>query len=180
MPGTMPYVNFNALSRIETPKDDELKMVNTIKKGEEVTIKMKNGNVLTGTFEGFWDDDNDDGVFIKLNGSIKTINSKDYVEIIGDLQPQINEVLKRAGVQIDESIILDPEENEKWRSSPKGQLVQQQPIQNVGQLMELLKKLPADTPLAGGDKYKEFEYPCEVYIVREYYKYYLGFISKTW
>ena len=99
MPGTMPYVNFDALSRKETLKYDEPKMVNTIKKGEEVTIKMKNGNVLTGTFEGFWDDNNNDGVFVKLNGSIKTINSKDYVEIIGDLQPQINEVLRLAGVK---------------------------------------------------------------------------------
>lgn len=97
-----------------------------------------------------------------------------------NVETEINEVLKRAGVQLDESVFLDPEENEKWQSSPKGQLVQKQPIQNVGQLMELLKKLPADTPLAGGDKYKEFEYLCEVYIVREGFKYYLGFISKTW
>ena len=96
------------------------------------------------------------------------------------IEKEINEVLQNAGVKLDESVFLDPEENEKWRSSPKGQLIQKQPIQNVGQLIELLKKLPADTPLAGGDKYGEFEYLCEVYIVREGYKYYLGFISKTW
>lgn len=97
-----------------------------------------------------------------------------------NIEKEINDVLRNAGVQIDESVFLDPEENEKWRSSPKGQLIQKQPIQNVGQLIELLKKLPADTPLVGGDKYGEFEYPCEVYIVKEDYKYYLGFISKTW
>lgn len=64
------------------------------------------------------------------------------------IEKEINDVLQNAGVQINESVFLDPEENEKWQSSPKGQLVQKQPIQNVGQLMELLKKLPADTPLA--------------------------------
>ena len=97
-----------------------------------------------------------------------------------NIETEINEVLKKAGVQLDESIILDPEENEKWRSSPKGQLVQQQPIQNVGQLIELLKKLPSDAPIVGGDKYEEFEYACDVYLVREYNKTYIGFISKTW
>lgn len=96
------------------------------------------------------------------------------------LDNEIKDVLRNAGVQLDESVFLDPEENEKWTSSPKGQLVQKQPIQNVGQLIELLKKFPVDTPLAGGDKYEEFEYPCEVYIVKEGFKYYLGFISKTW
>ena len=96
------------------------------------------------------------------------------------IEKEINEVLQNAGVQLNESVFLDPEENEKWRSSPKGQLIQKQPIQNVGQLIELLKKLPADTPLAGGDKYGEFEYPCEVYIVKEYYKYYLKKKKKTW
>lgn len=97
-----------------------------------------------------------------------------------NVETEINEVLKRAGVQLDESIILDPEENAKWRSSPKGQLVQKQPIQNVGQLIELLKTLPSDAPIAGGDKYEEFEYACDVYLVREYNKTYIGFISKTW
>lgn len=115
MPGTMPYVNFNALSRKETLNYDEPKMVNTIKKGEEVTIKMKNGNVLTGTFEGFWGDDINDGVFVKLNGSIKTINSKDYVEIIGDLQPQINEVLRLAGVKnLSESVYFNDIAYNDW------------------------------------------------------------------
>ena len=97
-----------------------------------------------------------------------------------NIEKEINEVLQNAGVKLDETIILDPEENAKWQNSPKGQLIQKQPVQNVGQLIELLKTLPSDAPIVGGDKYGEFEYACDVYLVREYNKYYLGFISKTW
>ena len=96
------------------------------------------------------------------------------------IEKEINDVLQNAGVQLDESIFLDPEENAKWSNSPKGQLIQKQPIQNVGQLIELLKTLPSDAPIVGGDKYEEFEYACDVYLVREYNKTYIGFISKTW
>ena len=96
------------------------------------------------------------------------------------IEKEINEVLQNAGVQINESIILDPEENAKWSNSPKGQLIQKQPVQNVGQLIELLKTLPSDAPIVGGDKYEEFEYACDVYLVREYNKTYIGFLTKNY
>ena len=91
-----------------------------------------------------------------------------------NINSEINEVLKNAGIEINESL-----EN-GWLSSPKGQTVKKQPIQNVGQLIEFLKKFPSDTKIAGGDKYLEFEYLCEVYDVKDYNDEYVGFISKTW
>ena len=33
-----------------------------------------------------------------------------------NIEKEINDVLQNAGVQINESVFLDPEENEKWQS----------------------------------------------------------------
>ena len=175
---TMPYVNFAELSKERDDNHVEDNLPSTLyKNGDKITIKLKDGKVLSGTFNGYWGEDNDDGLFI----DDYAISDSMIADIIrNDVDNQINEVLGLAGVQLDETIILDPEENKKWQNSPKGQLIQKQPIQNVGQLIELLKTLPSDAPIAGGDRYREFEYACEVYLVREYNKTYVGFLSKNW
>lgn len=175
---TMPYVNFAALSKERVDNHVEDNLPSTLyKNGDKITIKLKDGKVLSGTFNGYWGEDSDGGLFI----DDYAISESEIVDIIkNDIDNQISEVLGLAGVQLDETIILDPKENEKWSNSPKGQLIQKQPIQNVGQLIEFLKTLPSDAPIVGGDRYREFEYGCDVYLVREYGKTYVGFLSKNW
>ena len=175
---TMPYVNFAELSKERDNNHVEENLPSTLyKNGDKITVRLKNRKVLSGTFKGYWGEEDSGGLFI----DDYAIPDSEIADIIrNDIDNQINEVLGLAGVQLDETIILDPEENEKWSNSPKGQLIQKQPIQNVGQLIELLKTLPSDAPIVGGDRYREFEYGCDVYLVREYNKTYVGFLSKIW
>lgn len=97
---TMPYVNFAELSkkRINNHVEDNLPS-KLYKNGDKITVKLKDGKVLSGTFNGYWGEDNDDGLFI----DDYAISETEIVDIIrNDIDNQINEVLRLAGVQLDE------------------------------------------------------------------------------
>lgn len=97
---TMPYVNFAELSKERDDNHVENNLPSTLcKNGDKITIKLKDGNILSGTFNGYWGEDNDDGLFI----DDYAISDSEIVDIIrNDIDNQINEVLRLAGVQLNE------------------------------------------------------------------------------
>lgn len=97
---TMPYVNFAALSKERTDNHVEDNLPSILcKNGDKITIKLKDGKVLSGTFNGYWGEDNDGGLFI----DDYAISDSEIVDIIrNDIDNQINEVLRLAGVQLNE------------------------------------------------------------------------------
>ena len=99
---TMPYVNFAELSKERDNNHVEDNLPSTLyKNGDKITIKLKDGRVLSGTFNGYWGEDSDDGIFI----DDYAISESDIADIIrNDIDNQINEVLRLAGVQLDESV----------------------------------------------------------------------------
>ena len=97
---TMPYVNFAALSKERDNNHVEDNLPSTLyKNGDKITIKLKDGKVLSGTFNGYWGEDNDDGLFI----DDYAISDSEIADIIrNDIDNQINEVLRLAGVQLND------------------------------------------------------------------------------
>ena len=55
---TMPYVNFAELSKERDNNHVEDKLPSTLyKNGDKITIKLKDGKELSGTFNGYWGED---------------------------------------------------------------------------------------------------------------------------
>ena len=96
MVGTMPYINYSALTNANNyPKEDVKHITHyTPKYNDNIIVKLKNNETINGKFGGYWEEDNEDGIFVNN----QPISDSEIISIEQDVDMTINEVLKIAGV----------------------------------------------------------------------------------
>lgn len=96
MVGTMPYINYSALANANNyPKEDVKHITHyTPKYNDNIIVQLKNNKTISGKFGGYWEEDNEDGIFVDN----QPISDSEIISIEQDINMSINEVLKIAGV----------------------------------------------------------------------------------